>query len=113
MKSALSALNLFPYTQFWRVSTSPQHNNKCSILVSVLVFLFIGVIFITEFIKVFSRTTIISASSTIISPEPPLTTLVTSQTNQDFHPFMLAFDYEKNNPHINKTHPPFSISAYV
>ena len=113
MFELLYSFNLFPYFQLWRIGSKPYHNNKCSIMASVLIFVIISIILVISLHQVFQKNTLAVTSHTIISSEPPHTTIVTSKNNSDFQPFMFGFDFIRANPHINHTHPPFTYSAYV
>jgi hypothetical protein len=67
MFDVLYAFNLFPYTQLWRIGREPEHNNKCSIIASILILLIIGSLFVAMLITVFQMNTITSKTQTIVS----------------------------------------------
>ena len=73
MFDILYPLNLFPYTQLWRIGREPEHNNRCSILASVFIILIIGALLINMLIAVFQMNTITSKAQTTVSQSPPLT----------------------------------------
>ena len=45
MLAFLKVLNLFPYPHLWRIGKEPYHNDKCTIITSILIILGIGTLF--------------------------------------------------------------------
>ena len=113
MPNFLYVLNLFPYTQLWRIGNRSQHNNKCSLIFSILVFLLVGALTIWVLIRVFSRNELTVVNHTIAHASPPKKIVNTHQDDQHFHPFMLAFNISASSQQFNPSQLPLNITAYV
>ena len=113
MFEILEIFNLFPYTHLWRISREPQHSNKCSIIISILIIIAIGAVFIQRLVLVFQMQTMHATSQTIISQSPPLTTISTYQNDTTNQPFMFAIDYLSGHPDLVLNSSSLNIKVYT
>ena len=109
----LKVFNLFPYPHLWRIGKEPYHSDKCTIIISILIILGIGTMFVEKFISVIRQNELAFTSKTIIDSSPPLTTIHTYDNEGDTKPFMFAFDLYAGNPSISRNDTSFTIRAYI
>ena len=77
----LRICNLFPYPHLWRVGKEPYHSDKCSIIISVILLLGIGALFVQRLVTVYKMESITATSQTLIDDSPPLTKVNTYQSD--------------------------------
>lgn len=109
----LRICNLFPYPHLWRVGKEPYHSDKCSIIISVILLLGIGAMFVQRLVTVYKMESITATSQTLIDDSPPLTKVNTFQSDSEIKPFMIAFDLYKANPSLNPNDTSFTIEGFV
>ena len=75
----LESVNLFPYSQLWRLGQQPHHSNKCGVLLSILIVLILGYVLIERSITVFQMNNLTAKSEVIVQAEPIETVISTHQ----------------------------------
>lgn len=98
MFATLQKMNLFPYSQLWRIRNEPTSSNNCSVCLSLLIILGIGALLITQLILVFKMETITSSSQVLVDDFPPKTEVSTFVNITDPEPLMIGIDIQSGNP---------------
>ena len=78
---SLNIVNLFPYSQLWRIGKEPYHSNKCTIIFSIIVIGILSFVIVERVISVFQKNTPTATSHVDFEARPPLTVISTDQNN--------------------------------
>lgn len=70
-------VNLFPYSQLWRIGDEPYSNNKCSVYLSFVILLAVAGLIAQSMVKVLNRSTMTATVHTEYHSFPLKSTIST------------------------------------
>ena len=108
MTSLIESISLFPETRIWKIKKQPEVRHIFGGIVSILLFIAVGVIFTVKLIEVFDRKTLTVREDRRIGTEELRTTINTYQKESESKPVMMAVNnmsgaYEITAAYVNKT----------
>lgn len=104
-------MDLFPYSQLWRINRAPTNSNKCGVIASILIFMVIGGLLVNQLLIAFSRTAMTYTTEVVIDDFPVKSTVSTNLNVNDPEPFMIGIDVQSGNQGFNTS--TLNITAYI
>ena len=86
----LESINLFPETRYFRCKSKSELDHQCGGFASLLIIITLLVILSIKLNEAFKRHSIFFNSNTVVTLEPPMSTISTKQSGLHHNPYMLA-----------------------
>ncbi len=93
LPQGLAKASMFPFSVFWRIDQQMELKNPCGGCATIFALAILIAVSVVKFLEVFSKTTIIANSASVMNLEPPMINISTIQNNPVIYPYMFGLGF--------------------